>query len=126
MREQVRHEHGGVLIGPLQVIDVHNQRSSIANAPEQLTEGGEGALLKLLRIGDVLLRCSGDGIDTIKHRKQPREREHLAWHEVAGLLTRDLAQVAAQLIDDGIKRLVRHGLALVAATRQHHRVVVST
>jgi DNA-binding MarR family transcriptional regulator len=46
-------------------------RAPIAEASEQLAEGGERALLKLLRIRNFLPRRFRDGADAFEHRKEP-------------------------------------------------------
>ena len=124
-REQFLEQDRAVRIGPVQVVDVEDDRMTNGNRRQQFTERRERAAAQHERIGDLVrLRwAGGNRLHLQHHREQPRERQHVARHQRLGLRSRQRAEIVAQTVDDAVEGLVRDRLPLIAPAAQNHEVV---
>ena len=111
----------------MQIVDRQDQRTAIAQADQELTQGAEGAAPQLLRVGD---RGGGPGRRRHGHGlpqrwKDPDQRSDVAGQERLRLQDRQALQVLTQCIDDAVERLVGHRLLLVAPARQDNGLVAA-
>ena len=120
------HQGGAVHVPPLQVVDEQGDRRAVGEPAQELPQGGERAPPQLQRIRHLGLAAPpGSGLaQAPEDREQPRERRLVARHEPRSLERCHPAEVAAELVDQAVERLVGHVLALVAAALEHQRARV--
>ena len=125
--KQLLEQHGAVRVGPLQVVDPDDQRlgdpragAAARAAPRMPGAGGQAD--RRSRAPDRR-RASGDSVHLQQHREHSRQRRHVGRQQLFDLLTWNRREIAAQVVDDAVERLVRHRLVLVAAAGEHDDVV---
>ncbi len=120
--DEVDEEAGAVAIAPLQVVEIDDRGLDRADRGQQLAQGAGRARAQPREVAiERLVRRLADRGDPVQRREQPGQRVDVDGQQRGGLLGRQLAQVSDQRVDQAIERLVRHGLALVAAAAQHQR-----
>ena len=119
--EQLLEQHGAVGVGPMQVVDAHNQRLPGRQAGQQLAQRCKARRRSMN--GSAFSRsspvCRCDRLHLQHDREKPRQRRHVGWKQRFGLRSRQAAQMVTETVDHAIERLVRHRFVLVAAAPQH-------
>ena len=124
LAEDVQQQAGAVRVAPLQVVDDQHQRLRRGQRAEQLRQGHRRARPQFLRAedGPALTGARMDPVDPLEHREHLRQQRHVVGQQPVDHVRRQLAQVAAERVDQAVERLVAHRLLLVAAPRQHQRL----
>ena len=121
--EQLAEELHAVGVGPVEIVDDQHDRVAQRDPAQELAQRGEGGRADLLRRA-LVLGGGGGGLDRgqdAHDREDPGQRAGVGREQRGLLLGGQGAEEASQLVDDAVEGLVRHALALVAATDQHHR-----
>ena len=113
-----------VSVRPLQIVDDQHQRPAVAQSCEQLAQLHEDAAAAFLRIADVVGRLwrASEGFHVEQHGEGLRDQRGHPRQDRRRVDRGELAKAAAERVDDLVERLVGDRLALVAASRQNHRV----
>ena len=116
-------ERQRVEIGPLQIVDDHDEHALGRHAREQLAQRREELPAQLLRIAvGGRPRRRRHRLDAPEHREDLGEQARARRQHHRRLHLGQPRQPARQRVDDAVERLVGHALALVAAPLQHHDV----
>ena len=117
-------------ICPLEVVDAQHQRCRVGDAAEQFPECFEGAPAVLQRLACGAGARSGqwgarlNDFDALEHWEQVGQQACVPGHHAGCAHGGELAQVAAQRVDQAVEGVVGQGLALVAASFEYDRVAV--
>src|SRR3954467_4012459 len=112
-------QRGGIRVHPLQIVDVSDERPSIADAWEELAQRVERTPPELRRSEAAAHGGVGDRCDAPEYREQLGEREDVARHECRSVGGAQATQVASQLVNQRIEGLERQALALVTTPLEH-------
>ena len=124
--KQLLEQDGTIRVGPLQVVDPDDKRPASRQPAQQLAQRLECPPPKIERIdAPGLLIPAGvrDGVHLQQHGEHLRQRRHIGRHQPLDMLAWNRREIAAQVIDDPIERLVRHRLVLVASAGEHDDIV---
>src|SRR5205814_5816003 len=78
LNEQVPEHAHGVPVGPLQIVYVQDDRTTITNAREQFAERAKCPLLEIVRVGHHFLGSIGNDGNAVEHGEETCQREDLA------------------------------------------------
>ena len=108
--QQLLEQHGAVRVGPLQVVDPDDQRpaSSPAGAAARAAPRMPAAADRADRRSRAPDRRRALAIASHlqQHREHPRQRRHIGRQQPLDLLAWKRREIAAQVVDDAVERLV--------------------
>ena len=127
--QQLVEQHRTVGVGPLQVVDAHDERLAIRETREQVAQRLERTPPQTRQIAAVRFLIPppvGHGSHLQQHWEHARQRRHVGGHQRLDILARHRREMAAQIVDDPVERLVWHRLVFVAPAGEHDHAGLRT
>ncbi len=112
-------------IAPLEIVDRQHHRLAGAHLDQQRAQCGARLLAGVLGVARLagLRHQLGHRADALEHREHARQAGHARRQGLADAVRRQRQEVAGEGVDEGVDRLVRHQLVLVAASGEHQRAL---
>ena len=116
-----------VRVGPLKIVDPDRRAivgSRAGGAARQAPRTPDAGRAGDRRCSDSAVAAgAGHRVHLEQHGEHARQRRHIGRQQAFDVLERNRPEIAAQIVDDAIERLVGHRLVFVAAAGEHHDVV---